>query len=181
MMLLANVAAFGRRPGAGIAARWTTASTPSYRSSIAGQRLDDLAEVGEVDPAERAARSAPGRARSTLTTSYPCVAQVRDDGPAELAAATGDDDPRSHGSHAFPSVVTDARLISSRADSRCLSRFRCYLGMAAKPDHIRGVSWLLWTALADGVGQSAGSRRKTGWSAGSGIFSKKRRTRHRSP
>jgi hypothetical protein len=47
--------------------------------------------------------------------------------------------------------------------------------MAAKPDHIRGVSWLLWTALADGVGQSAGSRRKTGWSAGSGVFSEKRR------
>ena len=33
-MLFSNVAAFGRNPGAGIAARWTTASTPSCRSSI---------------------------------------------------------------------------------------------------------------------------------------------------
>ncbi|SNT52754.1 hypothetical protein SAMN05216276_105528 [Streptosporangium subroseum] len=54
--------------------------------------------------------------------------------------------------------------------------FRCYLGMATKPDHIRGVSRLLWTAPADGIGQSAGPRMKTGWSAGSGVFPKKRRT-----
>ena len=33
-MLFWNVAAFGRSPGAGIAARCTTASSPSCRSSI---------------------------------------------------------------------------------------------------------------------------------------------------
>ena len=61
--LLAKVAALGARPGAGIAARWTTRVDTVIAVVDAGQRTQDLAVVGQVDARERRRSSPEARRR----------------------------------------------------------------------------------------------------------------------
>ena len=83
--LLANVAPLGRRPGAGIAARCTTASTPSYRSSM---------PVSASVTWPRSVRSTrlntarwPGRRQRRVDVDHvvPVLREVLDDRAPELA------------------------------------------------------------------------------------------------
>ena len=76
--------------GAGIAARWTTASMPGS-TSAAAERLERLAVVGEVGGQER--RGVLVR-RDAVDVEHvvAVLAQVAHDGAAGLAAASGDGD-----------------------------------------------------------------------------------------
>ena len=76
-------------PGAGTAARCTTASTPSCRSSIPLSASTAWPKSVRSTTEETTSLRGLG-ARSSATTSQPCVDQVVDHRPAELAAAAGD-------------------------------------------------------------------------------------------
>src|SRR4051794_32916579 len=100
-MLLANVVAFGNRPGAGIAARCTSASTPSCLSSMPLRALDRLAEVGQVD--DRGDHVCPRPGDPVEGDHLPAVlVEVVDDRPPELSAAAGNGYRR----HAMSSLAT---------------------------------------------------------------------------
>jgi hypothetical protein len=78
----------------------------------AGQCARDLAEVGEVDPRERAGRL--GGRRQVQVVHLPAVRQqVGHHGPAELAAATGHGHTR-HGLSFFAVVVPVGRTVVDR-------------------------------------------------------------------
>ena len=91
-MLLRNVSAGGRRPGAGIAARWTTRVE-------AREGLGGLPVVGEVGEQALAVRRAVVL-RVDVEDVVAVLAQVAHDPPARLAAAARDDDP-----HVPPSMA----------------------------------------------------------------------------
>ena len=83
-VLIRKVSATGRSPGAGIAAKWTTASAP--RDDVL-----DLAAVGEVGQQEEVVRRAV-RHQVDVDDVVAVLAEVADDPSPALAAAPGDDD-----------------------------------------------------------------------------------------
>ena len=90
IMLSWNRRPFGNRPGAGIAARWTTASTPLYLIIDLGHRLEDLSHVLHVGLNEWT-KVFPRRNNVHVDHGVPMFHQVAHDRSSELAAASGYD------------------------------------------------------------------------------------------
>ena len=89
-----KVSPSGRRPGAGMAAKWTTASAD-------GERVLGLAEIGQVGHQGLLGRVAV-RADVDVDHVMAMLAQVAHDPRSALAAAARDDDP--HVRHLRPQV-----------------------------------------------------------------------------